>query len=72
MLVRNTFAYLNVYLMSWSALRAVADLRAELFGHLQGLSWPFFSKARTGDLISRINGATQCSKGLSAILFHPW
>src|SRR4030095_13064446 len=58
MFFRALFGYLNLYLMQWSALRAVADLRATLFGHLQNLSMGFFSQARTGDLISRINSDT--------------
>lgn len=59
MLARNLFAYLNAYLMSWAALRAIADLRTKLFDHLQNLSLDFFSRARTGDLISRISNDTQ-------------
>jgi subfamily B ATP-binding cassette protein MsbA len=64
MLVRNIFGYLNAYLMSWAALRAVADLRTALFGHLQNLSLAFFSQARTGDLISRINSDTHALQGI--------
>src|SRR5436190_21862712 len=37
MLFRSLFAYLNVYLVSWSAVRAIADLRVKLFSHLQNL-----------------------------------
>lgn len=59
MLVRGVCGYLNIYLMSWSAMRAVADLRSRLFNHLQNLSLAFFSQARTGDLISRIVSDTQ-------------
>jgi subfamily B ATP-binding cassette protein MsbA len=59
MLLRAVFAYLNMYLTNWAALRAIADLRTSLFGHLQNLSLGFFSQARTGDLISRITNDTQ-------------
>jgi ATP-binding cassette, subfamily B, bacterial MsbA len=59
MLLRSLFAYLSMYLTNWAALRAVADLRTKLFGHLQNLSLGFFSHARTGDLISRITNDTQ-------------
>jgi ATP-binding cassette, subfamily B, bacterial MsbA len=58
MAVRGLFAYLNVYLMSWSAYRAIADLRTHLFDHLQNLGLSFFHQARTGDLISRITNDT--------------
>ena len=59
MLVRGVFSYLNIYLMNWAAMRAVADLRTKLFGHLQNLSLGFFSRANTGELISRITSDTQ-------------
>ncbi|MBU6399995.1 MAG: ABC transporter ATP-binding protein/permease [Verrucomicrobia bacterium] len=54
MLVRGLFAYLNVYLLQWVAIRAVVDLRRKLFGHLLNLSLDFFHRASTGDLMSRI------------------
>ena len=54
MFLRGLFSYLNVYLMSWAATRAVADLRFKLFNHLQNLSLDFFLTARTGNLISRL------------------
>lgn len=59
MLLRNLLAYLNIYLVNWASLRAVADLRTKLFDHLQNLPLSFFSQARTGDLISRITNDTQ-------------
>src|SRR5262245_47452918 len=59
MLLRGIFAYLNIYLSNWAAIRAVADLRRNLFEHLQNLSLDFFNTARTGDLISRIISDTQ-------------
>jgi subfamily B ATP-binding cassette protein MsbA len=59
MLVKCVFGYLKVYLSNWSAMRAVADLRTRLFGHLQDLSLDFFNESRTGDLIARITSDTQ-------------
>lgn len=58
MIVRGFFGYFNFYLMHWCAFKAIADLRARLFSHLQNLSLGFFSQARTGDLISRVNSDT--------------
>ena len=58
MLVRISLAYLTVYLTSWSALHAIADVRTKLFGHLQNLSLVFFNRASTGDLIARITNDT--------------
>jgi subfamily B ATP-binding cassette protein MsbA len=59
MLVRNVLAYLSIYSTNWSAMRAIADIRAKLFSHLQNLSLGFFSRASTGDLIARITSDTQ-------------
>jgi subfamily B ATP-binding cassette protein MsbA len=64
MLVRVVLAYLSVYLMNWAAARAIADIRTRLFDHLQNLSLAFFSRARTGDLISRITNDTQILYGI--------
>jgi subfamily B ATP-binding cassette protein MsbA len=53
-LVRVVSGYLNVYLASWAAVRAIADLRAQLFDHIQNLPLSFFSTARTGEITGRI------------------
>lgn len=59
MLLRSLFSYLNVYLVNWASTRAMADLRTQVFAHLQNLPLSFFSKANTGDLISRVSADTQ-------------
>ncbi len=59
MLLRNTLAYLSIYLTNWSAMHAIADIRTKLFSHLQNLSLGFFNRASTGDLIARITNDTQ-------------
>src|SRR5436190_13301018 len=64
MLIRAAFGYLNVYLTNWSAARAIADIRATLFDHMQNMSLSFFSQARTGDMISRITNDTQILYGI--------
>src|ERR1051326_2766418 len=58
-LMRGIFAYLNVYLLNWTAVRAIAGLRTRLFEHLSSLSLDFFSSARTGELVSRVGSDTQ-------------
>lgn len=69
MLVRSTCAYLNFYLLQWVSVRALMDLRSDLFDHLQNLSAGFFHKTSTGDLISRIsNDTTQLQRMLSITL----
>jgi ATP-binding cassette, subfamily B, bacterial MsbA len=64
MLARVTLAYLSIYLTNWSAMRAIADIRTKLFGHLQNLSLGFFNRASTGDLIARITSDTQVLYGI--------
>ncbi|HZL41870.1 MAG TPA: ABC transporter ATP-binding protein [Verrucomicrobiae bacterium] len=64
MLVRVVTAYISIYLVNWSAAHAVADIRTTLFEHLQNLSLGFFSRAKTGDLISRISNDTQILYGI--------
>jgi subfamily B ATP-binding cassette protein MsbA len=53
-LIRVVSGYLNVYLASWAAVRAISDLRAQLFNHIQNLPLSFFSTARTGEITGRI------------------
>jgi len=62
---------LNTYLMSWAAIRAVADIRARLFDHLQNLSLQFFNRSKTGDLISRISNDTMVLYSVVSSSFPP-
>ena len=64
MLIRGFLGYLNIYLVTWSSARAVADMRTQLFDHLQNLPLSFFSQARTGDLIARVTNDTQILYGI--------
>lgn len=57
-LLRGVFAYLNVYCLQWAAVRTIADLRLRLFEHLVNLPAAFFSRANTGELMSRIMNDT--------------
>jgi ABC-type multidrug transport system fused ATPase/permease subunit len=51
--------YVQTYLMNWVGQRALQDLRMELFEHLQRLSIGFYSRNKTGVLISRITNDVQ-------------
>ncbi|HYN90623.1 MAG TPA: ABC transporter ATP-binding protein [Thermoleophilaceae bacterium] len=51
--------YLQTYLINWVGQRALQDLRVELFEHLQRLSIGFYSRNRTGVLISRLTNDIQ-------------
>jgi ABC-type multidrug transport system fused ATPase/permease subunit len=46
--------YAQTYLVGWVGQRALQDLRIRLFTHLQRLSIGFYSRNRTGVIISRI------------------
>ncbi|HYN51427.1 MAG TPA: ABC transporter ATP-binding protein, partial [Thermoleophilaceae bacterium] len=52
-------SYAQTFLISWIGQRALQDLRIELFAHLQRLSIGFYSRNRTGVLISRITNDVQ-------------
>jgi subfamily B ATP-binding cassette protein MsbA len=58
MFLRGLFGYLNVYFLQWTAIRAITDIRERLFSHLLNLSAGFFTKNRSGELISRIMSDT--------------
>jgi len=42
------------YLSAWVSQRIVADFRTHVFAHLQTLSVSFFTRRRTGELLSRL------------------
>jgi len=46
--------YVETYLTGWVGERILADLRNELFGHLQRLSLGFYERNRAGVIISRL------------------
>ncbi|AXR05927.1 ATP-binding cassette domain-containing protein [Salinimonas sediminis] len=50
--------YCRFYLMTWLGERISADIRMQLYGHLLHLSPSFFSKVRTGEVISRFTSDT--------------
>src|SRR3989338_2101714 len=52
-LLRGTFEYISRYQMSVVGLRAVRKIRDDLYAHLVRLSMGFYSKGRTGELMSR-------------------
>jgi ABC-type multidrug transport system fused ATPase/permease subunit len=65
--------YAETYLINWVGQRALQDLRVELFEHLQRLSIGFFSRRKTGVLISRLTNDVQAldqlvTEGLSTLV----
>jgi ATP-binding cassette subfamily B protein len=48
------FTYAQTYFTGWTGERMLADLRGELFRHLQRLSLGFYERNRAGVIISRL------------------
>jgi ABC-type multidrug transport system fused ATPase/permease subunit len=51
--------YLQTYLVGWVGQRVLQDLRLRLFTHIQKMSIGFFSRRKTGVLISRMTNDIQ-------------
>ncbi|MBD0281876.1 MAG: ABC transporter ATP-binding protein [Thermoleophilaceae bacterium] len=65
--------YAQTYLINWVGQRALQDLRLQLFEHLQRLSIGFYSRRKTGVLISRITNDVEAldqlvTDGLSTLV----
>ena len=55
-LLRASLNYIITYWGHMFGVRVEADLRDDLFSHMQTLDFEFFNKNRTGQLLSRITG----------------
>ncbi len=53
----------NYLLALWIRVRAAAALQSDLFRHLLGLSMGFFTRQRTGELVSRLEVDTRAATG---------
>jgi ATP-binding cassette, subfamily B, bacterial MsbA len=58
MFMRSAADYGSSYCMGWVSERVVNDMRLDVMQKLSTLSLPFFNKAKSGDLLTRINGDT--------------
>lgn len=68
-LVRGITDFLARYCIRWVGNRVVMDLRNEMFGHIHELSVSYFSKSRTGELISRVSNDTMLiERAVSTVL----
>ncbi len=54
LLIKNLFVFCYQYLMSDLSQAVMRDIRYQLYARIQDLSLDYFSKKRTGELISRI------------------
>ena len=53
-ILKAVIYYLVIFVGHMVGVKAEADMRADLFGHMQELSYSFFDKHRTGALMSRV------------------
>ncbi|MEM7391820.1 MAG: ABC transporter transmembrane domain-containing protein [Verrucomicrobiota bacterium] len=58
-LCRGIGNYFSTYFVEWVGHKVVMDLRVKAYEHVQNLSVNFFSKAQSGDLMTRISSDTQ-------------
>jgi ATP-binding cassette, subfamily B, bacterial len=65
-LLRGAFAYSQVHVTARLGNQMVYTLRRELFGHLQRLSLSFHSRARAGELLTKIASDTNALKDIFA------
>lgn len=56
--LRGLFDFGARYFVRWAGSRVVMDLRNDMFAHLNVLSVSYFSKSRTGELMSRVTNDT--------------
>ncbi len=68
-LVLGVGNYLSTYFVAWVGNRVVMDLRTELFAHIHGLPLLYFSRSKTGELISRTtNDTLQIERAVSTVM----
>ncbi len=59
---RSVFSYSQDFLFSRIGYRMVYTLRREVFAHLQQLSLSYYSRARTGELLTKVTSETEVFK----------
>ncbi|MBY9009599.1 MAG: hypothetical protein KGD74_07030 [Candidatus Lokiarchaeota archaeon] len=55
----------RIYLNRWIGARVIYNLRNDLFSTIQLMSWSWFDKNKTGELISRTTSDENLLKELS-------
>ena len=63
LVVKNVFSYLSEFAFNGVGLSMVRDLRGDAYDHLVRQSASFYSRATTGDLMSRILGDVELIQG---------
>src|SRR5437762_10750747 len=54
LLIRAAIDGVRQYVMTWTGERVIFDLRMEIVRHLQSLSLSFFTRRKTGELMSHV------------------
>ncbi|MFO7870931.1 MAG: ABC transporter ATP-binding protein [Kiritimatiellia bacterium] len=68
-LVVGVAEFVSTYFVKWVGNRVIADLRGNLFQKLQNLPLSFFSRSRTGEIMSRvINDTAQVESAASQVI----
>lgn len=57
--LRTVFGYIKQYFFDCSAAKVIIKLRQDMFEHIQKLSFSYFDKTNTGELMSRIKDDTE-------------
>ncbi|MBU0679745.1 MAG: ABC transporter ATP-binding protein/permease [Verrucomicrobia bacterium] len=66
---RGVGFFLSKYFIEWVGHRVVMNIRNDLFAHVQDLPLSFFTKTRTGELMSRTTADTQMvERGVSTVI----
>ncbi|MFD2212072.1 ABC transporter ATP-binding protein [Virgibacillus halophilus] len=73
LVVRPPVEYIRQYLAQWVGNRVLYDIRDRLFDHIQRLSLRYYSKTKTGEIISRvINDVEQTKNFVMTGLMNVW
>lgn len=68
-ILRGLFDFGSKYLIKWVGNRVVMDLRNALFAHLTKLPLSFFSRSRSGELMSRaMNDTNMVERAVSTVI----
>ncbi len=68
-LIQAVLGFGQAYLLGWVGERVVANLRTELYSHLQAMPLRFFAATRTGELLSRLgNDVTTIQDAVTSTL----
>jgi len=63
-IIRAIFGYASAYLMCFSSLEILRQLKLDIFSKIQTYPVSFFDKYTTGDLLTRLNGDTNAIQAI--------